>query len=810
MYLDIFTLIALALAAYLGTITSSSAVFLSIKSQISRDLPLGYSVLAAIAFALLIIVWLISCLRISGNRSRFLILGTATALISAHCARISSELNLGFQSGALWAVTILLSLISAVVTRVKTGESFDADGSLSVNTAPPDYRLTRINWVVFCLIAIFSAVLFSYKLFDIPGDMNGFGTLAISAANRLLHGELAIRELVLFREMTQEECANSILYVFWHGFFQVFSGGISFTAARVACAAASWLSVLMMFRVGRHLGGVRYGLISMATYAAIPVTLFNARSEGIFGFSALLILVIADLAFLFLRRPSVTRAIVFGFAAPLAGYGIANIKLYLLAIILTLICAIARRKQLGLYAKRGALSIVIALLILLPQLFNLEQVRMRVRGRGEHIFGGVLNHLAQIDPAKPTPLKKATKILKENFEYLSNGLFGPWTGGMPAIPSGLAVALVIGLCMIVRSPLSPARIFLALMFIGGYFAPLISIPIGWTRILMLNIAQALVISSVWSDLFYSLGSWRFRRLGYWICCAGLIFSFNASVPAVQYFFNQTPTTSAARHFILQQPINTIVFFTDLHEASGNTLRWNPPHIGRDSDAERQVIVIREESVESIASLIERLDIRATILSNNAPPSNLVSIPEWHTERISLSLWAMQHTASNEKRVPTVKVLEPTRLDSNSAVIVNQVSYTAPRLFMTRMTPKSPINLDFQIDTDLDPVAIIARGRNSYSAPVSLEIDNNAVAVEPVQHIKPSSQSGNSSWFYTPKLTSGTHTVSLQLQEDAPPNTGFIEDIVIIGVPAGSPSSASASGSSVSGSSGSGSSGTYYN
>jgi hypothetical protein len=779
MCFDLITIIALGLAAYLGSIATSSGVFISIKSQITPNIPFGYSVAATLVLASLISVWLISSLRIRVDRGRFLILGLAAALIAAHCARILTELNLRPQSVALWTVAILVALISGIVARVKTGASYDAYGSLSDTDSPPDYRRSGLNLFIFFLIAISSAVLFSYRLLDIPGDMNGFGTHAVSAADRLLHGEVAFKELVLFREMTQEECGNSLPYVLWHGFFQVLFGGISFTAARIACALASWLSVLMMFRVGRHLGGIKYGLISMATYAAIPVTLFNARSEGIFGFSALLILLIADFAFMFLRKPSAVRAIIFGLAIPLAGYGIANIKLYFFAIVLTLAYAIARRKRIGLYTRRGALSIAAALLLLLPQLLNLEQVRMRIRGRGEHIFGGVLNHLAQQDPTKPTPLLKATEILKENVEYLAKGLFGPWTGGMPAIPSGLAVMVVIGVCMIARSPLSPGRVFLALMFISGYFAPLISIPIGWTRILMLNIAQALLISSVWSELFYSLQSFRFRRIGYGICCIGIIFSFNASVPAIEYFFNQTPSTSAARQFILQQAIGTVVFFNDLHEASGNTLRWNPPHIGRDSDAERQLIVIREESVEATASLIERLDLPATILSNNAPPLRLASTPQWRTERINHSLWAMQHTSTSENGTPIVKALEPTHLDSKSAVIIERLSYTAPRLFMTGISPASPVTLKLEIGTNLDRVAIIARGRNSYSAPVTLDIDNNAVAVE---HIKLVSSTGNSSWFYLPKLASGTHTVTLQLEPDAPPNTAFVEDVVVIGLP----------------------------
>ena len=779
MSVELLTILAVGLAIYMGVTTPDSILPHAIESILPTHAKLSNSAMIAVLGITSIVLWVISLPLLRRNRETARVLCIAAAMISAHGARLAWQPNTSSNALALWAIAIFIAITGGIATRVTSTDSVDDSATLSVRPSSVEHSMNLSLWLMFTFLAACSAALFSYRLLDIPGEMSGFGSQAISAANRLLHGEVALRDLVLYREMTQEECGNSLPYVLWQALFQLLFGGMSLTAARIACATASWLSVLMMFRVGRHIGGPRFGLLSMATYSAIPVTLFNARSEGIFGFSALLILIICDAGFLFLRSPSVGRAIVFGLCVPLVGYGIANIKFYLLSLLATISYVIIRRKQVRSYAGYVAIAICAALTILVPQLLNLQEVKVRVQGRGEHIFGGVLLHLAYLDPNKPTPFRKALEILLENCRYLGESIFGPWSDNMTSLPEGLSVLFVIGLCLIITSPFTPKSFFLGLMFIGAYAAPVISIPIGWTRMLMVNIGQALVISLVWSELVRLLRSSRLPRIGSFLCLIGVAISLRSAIPAEQSFLTQDHSLSHARRFIMEQPAGTVFFFTDRHESSGNFLRWNPPYIGRDSTAERPLVGIREQSVGVVKSLIERLKIPAVIVSNESPTVENPVSSSWHNKLIHGYLWSMVYTPPLPASIPVVQVFEPTKLGSSSPVMLGHVAYSSARLFTTQILQKSPLSLEFSLGSDLERVAIIARGRNSFSAPVDLVVDNGSVPVQVNKHVD---GEVNSTWFYAPEIASGKHSMLVQLQSDAPAHLGFIDDIVIVGTP----------------------------
>lgn len=779
MSVELLTIFAIGLAIYMGVATPNSILPQAIESILPIHAKLSNSTMIILLGITSLALWMITMLLLRRNLNAARALCIAAAMIAAHGARLAWQPTTGSNALTLWAIAIFIAITGGIATRATSTNSTNDSATLSAHPPSVEHSMTISVWFMFTLLAVCSAALFSYKLLDIPGEMSGFGTQAISAARRLLHGEVALRDLVLYREMTQEECGNSLPYVLWHALFQSILGGMSLTAARIACATASWMSVLMMFRVGRHIGGPRFGLVSMAVYSAIPVTLFNARSEGIFGFSALLILIIFDAGLLFLRSPSIGRAIIFGICVPLVGYGIANIKFYLLSLFATICYAILRRRQIELYSRYAALAACVAVAILLPQLLNLHEVKVRVQGRGEHIFGGVLLHLAYLDPSKPTPFRKALEILLENGRYLGESIFGPWADNMTTLPGGMSVLFVIGLCLIISSPLAPKSVFLGLMFFSGYAAPLISIPIGWTRMLMVNIAQALVISLVWSELLRLIRASTFPRIGSFLCLIGVAISLRSAIPAEHFFFTQDHSLSHARRFIMEQPAGTVVFFTDRHESSGNFLRWNPPHIGRDSTAERPLIGIREQSVGVVKSLVENLKIPALIISNESPSVENQVSSNWRLKKIHGYLWAMTQLSQLPAASPVVQVLEPTKLDAGSPVMPGHVAYTSARLFMTQILPKSPLSLEFSLGSDLERVAIIARGRNSFSAPVDLVIDSGKVALQVNKHVD---GEANSTWHYAPQLSSGTHTMLVQLQNDSPPQFGFIDDIVIIGTP----------------------------
>ena len=773
------TFLAIGLAIYLGATTPGSILPQAMESLLPTSAKLSDSTIIYTLGITSVAMWLTALLLTRQRRETARIICIAAAMIAAHSARLAWQPNSGSNALTLWVIAIFIAVTGGIATRVTSTDPANDTATLSVRPPLVEQSMDMSVWFMFTLLAACSAALFTYRLLDVPGEMSGFGTQAISAAHRLLRGEVALRDLVLYREMTQEECGNSLPYVLWHALFQSILGGMSLTAARIACATASWLSVLMMFRVGRHIGGPRFGLFSMAVYSAIPVTLFNARSEGIFGFSALLILIIFDAGLLFLRSPSIGRALIFGICVPLVGYGIANIKFYLLSLFATICYVILRRRQIGLYSRYAALAACVAVAILLPQLLNLHEVKVRVQGRGEHIFGGVLLHLAYLDPSKPTPFSKALEILLENCRYLGESIFGPWADNMTTLPGGLSVLFVIGLCLIISSPLAPKSVFLGLMFFAGYAAPLISIPIGWTRMLMVNIAQALVISLVWSEILRLIRASRFPRIGSLLCLVGVVISLRSTIPAEQIFLNQDHSLSHARRFIMEQPAGTVFFFTDRHESSGNFLRWNPPYIGRDSTAERPLVPIREQSVGVVKSLIERLNIPAVIISNDSPTVENPTSSSWQTRRIHGYLWSLAYAPQSPPSTPVVQVLEPTKLGPSSQVMLGHVAYTSARLFTTQLVQNSPLSLDFSIDSNLERVAIIVRGRNSFSAPVDLMIDNGSVPLQVNKHVD---SEANSTWFYAPQLTSGPHKMLIQLQSDAPPQFSFIDDIVIIGTP----------------------------
>lgn len=380
MKVEILFLVVLLFVAYLGAADLSAIEAYLPASDSPLSVVLTRSTLPIVVAALSFLTWA-TCLTVRrSNKNVARGLGILAALLAGHAARLSWLVNSGAHVVVLWGIAIAVALTSALITRDRFSDAFGDGATLAPRIPPTDYFLNRVGWVFFILIAAGSAALMSYRLFEVPGELNSFGSQAISSANRLLHGEVAIRDLVLYREMTQEEAGNSILFVLPHALSQLFSGGPSLAAARVVCAVASWLSVLMMFRVGRHVGGVGFGLVAMAIFAAIPVTLYNTRTEAIFGFSALLILTVCDIFLVFLRKPSVGRAVLAGIAAPLVGYGVANIKFLFFALIITLVVVIVRRGQVRGYLRYGVVAAGCAFLILIPQLLNFSELKARVGG----------------------------------------------------------------------------------------------------------------------------------------------------------------------------------------------------------------------------------------------------------------------------------------------------------------------------------------------------------------------------------------------------------------------------------------------
>ena len=112
------------------------------------------------------------------------------------------------------------------------------------------------------------------------------------------------------------------------------------------------------------------------------------------------------------------------------------------------------------------------------------------------------------------------------------------------------------------------------------------------------------------------------------------------------------------------------------------------------------------------------------------------------------------------------------------MFTERIYYQTNRLFLTEITP-TPILIEFETASDYDKVAIVVRGRDSFTAPVELLLDNGAVSFSP--HV--SEQQGKiTTWFEVPGLKAGAHTLTLAILPDTPENLRYVDDIVLIGVP----------------------------
>lgn len=706
-------------------------------------------------------------------------LAIAAALCCGHAARLGWLPNPLVSPYILWGVSFSMALLAGFLFRrvpewqsctVSAGAKSNETGGCATT------RMNWLGWLIFLAIAVGSGFVFLYRLTETPAEMWAYGTQALLSADRLLHGKLLFKDLLLFREMTQEECGHSLPYVLWHALFQLACGGMSVFAGRLACASAAWLSVLLVFRVGRQLGGVSFGLAAMASYAFMPLTLWDARSELILSFSALLILLFLDAMLAYLRRPSLLRALWMGVAFILTFYGLANIKMLVVAASAVFAFEWLRNRTLRRKSWQLAASGVLVVLLAMPSILEWQKVSHQLKGRGEHLFGGVLPHLTLIDPRKPTQLQKALWILEENGALLVESTFGPYRPTSTSLPSTLYVPLIVALGLALGNLFRTDRLLLVGLFAGSYFGPAISIPLGWIRLLMINPAQALLIGSLWAEIFLLFRAMRIR--GAALLTAAIAASALVSViEPLKGFLNQTHNLALSRSFALQEQPGTLIFFTDKLETSGNMMRWNPPKLGRDSLAERPVVVIREASIGAVKAIVEQLNVPAIIMSNEPPPSEFTNATNWTTSQEPGRMWVMRHSGGDLSHLAFVTAVDPRTLDSSSPVFMERVYYQTYRLSLTPIQQEL-FSVKFSLAKPLSKAFIIARGRDSFTAPVGISIDDGALPLTP--H---SSQADGKStdWFESGALASGDHTLTLTLRADAPEPQRYVDDVTIIGV-----------------------------
>lgn len=714
-------------------------------------------------------------------------LGKAHAILAAMamagCARLSRIMGDPLPSTALWGAAFVIAIGAGYIFR----RAVAYPPSLANLNAAPDSaygdseskveRTSRSVWFGVVIVQAFAAIFWGYRLTQSPGDIYSFGANALISAQRLLLGQLDWNELILFHEMTQADCGYSLPFVLWHALFQILCGGMSVFAGRLALVAASWLSVIFMFRVGRSIGGSRFGLFCMIIFAALPLTAFQSRVDGIFGFSALLVLIALDIVLSFIRRPNFVNSILLGCTVPLVCYGLANIKLIFIAGLLTFAVSFFRSRTLRQGAWRLVFSFMVAGLVLLPQLSNLSQVKQQMRGRGEHIFGGVLKQAALNDPQGRGLWEMAKLQLEVNFAGISHSILGPWDDQVGTLPSILVMPLVVGVGLSIAQAFRPDRFFMLALAGGAYFAPLIAIPMTWNRLLLLNVAHAPLIALVWFELYEIFKKTSLRRLLIPMHGIALLISLASGLVIATSFLHMKSQLGEVVKLLETKAHGHVVFFTDKIETSLNYLRWNPPLLGRSSDARIPVAGIRENGVVATSRVIEFLEIPALVLSNDPIPPELSAKGSWKTELAPGNLSAMWHKPSGMDRRPIVRAVDLLKFDSNKPLFFGRLSYASANLLEADIPPEG-IEVYFDLSEPLEKAALMVRKGSSYSAAVKVFLDGSELSVLEESE---ATADKRTVWFSVAGLQSGRHSIRIL------PSAGSesADEVVIVGVSTGS-------------------------
>lgn len=639
-------------------------------------------------------------------------------------------------------------------------------------------KISFSQFILGCILAA-SGLVYFYRLTELPLELNSFGTQAISTANRLLHREVSWWDLIFFREMTQEECGNSLPYVLWHALFQSLFGGMSIVAARSACATASLLSCFFMFRVCRELVDKNFALVTTAIYAFLPLTIHNAKFDGIFGFSSLLILIIAERLLAFCKRPSIPQGILLGLTMPLGAYGIANIRLMIIGMIFSCfyLFIITRLRAWRLYIIPSAVALITVSVLVLPQFEDISLVRRQVRGRGEHIFGGVLTQMVHMQKGKTTRLEKALEITYENIGKLGNTLTPTYHEAMSGLPHAMAPLFIVGLGLLISQVRKPAAMFILILLLSSYAAPLIAIPIYENRLLMFNISQAFVISYMLQTISTCFRSYGGKLANTLALCSLLFFSITAVLPVTTHFFRSYNPLAEIRDKIIEDNSQKIAYICTEPQTAGNFLRWNPPFLGRDSSATHPVVIFRSENTADIQALVEFLDVSGIVTCHDSArePQNLSNL--WQSEKAPKPFWwkSFQGVENSNFFVHAIDTKVLTASDKVATYVLN---YYSPRLFV-RPIGHEGIHLKFSSPVRYSRFAILARGSHSKAIPISLNIDGQGL--EP--HLtKTSNQSIRPLWFSGHDLPMGEHTISVNSAQDVDFWDKVLEDIIIIGIP----------------------------
>jgi len=610
------------------------------------------------------------------------------------------------------------------------------------------------------------------------------------SAKRLLNHEVALSDLVLFREMTEEECGNSLPFVLWNALFQELLGGLSVKAARVGAMVAVLLALVFMYRVGHKLAGPVFGLASTAIYASLPSTIFNARNESIFGFSVLLILVVFDAALSFMQRPTWLRSAWLGLVTPLAAYGLANIRLMFFAIPVLFLATAIKDKTFRRACRRLTLALVIVTTLCIPQLLNWSKVVNQVRGRAEHIFGGCFDHLMYLkaEGLGDGRWRGRWFVISRNSRFIVDRMLDLEGETQTRIPMALGILMFVGLASCLIRANSPSRLFLLTVWLGSFVAPAIALWASEVRVMLLGPSEAFMIGLVWADLYNILRS----RLRIPALVAGLFIAIPVSVSCAKGaepmwpFLSSRSWLSELREYLRAEAQGVPVFWATKPGNILNSLRWNPPTFGRDSHAAIPIVGIRRMDIPETIRMIELLDIPAMVVAGGSIGNGTGEDGRWSYSRVDAAdVSVMKHAASEKDRGVWITAVDALQLRPDSPVYASELGYEGPNLFIARID-KELLQLRIRAPMDLEHAAVVVRAQARVPTAVRVNLERVATATV---NLEPSQGYDEVrlgvAWMYLGvPLSRGDYTLTLNQLDFQQPI--YVDDVVLIGTPSGLP------------------------
>jgi hypothetical protein len=752
----------------LGPLRGHPAIF-----RIDTYTPVAVGVLTTVSI-LLILLSIRGSADPLGVRLAFLTasinLGTAAWL----CARA------GYHSAStvLWILCILIAIGLANRIRTSAGDIPSHDlvcSTLSQSNRP---NISRTEWLCIVSVIIISVIGYTWRLTEIPQFVRSYGMHGFINALRLRTGLIPLEDLVLYREMTQEDCGASLLFVLWHALFQLLPGGMTLFNARLACASAVIVSLFFMFRIGRRLGGATFGLICLVAYAGLPSTFFNARHEGIFGFSALLFLFCTDIALGFAAHPSRARAVLLGIAIPCLGYGLANVKLMSMALLATVGLALAQQSSFRKYSRHLLITVGTSALLCAPQFANWSAVKANLIGRGEHLFGRNFRHMIASDPLQRGYWYHVLEALTNNISAILGTFFRPALDTATTHIGLLSIFVLLGLIFSLSRPLRIPYFFILSLTVSTYAALLVAVPASTERMMLLGIPQAFLIAVFWSHLYSSLATKFHRTTAITIT---ILLLLSATCPGLAYAFRELGTQTQAgalRTRIAPQSQHGIIFYAHDEETSLNTLRLNHPTFGPDSASDIPIIGMPANGSHAFIALTEELELPAVIINRRPDPGLTNPLPGWHYEELQAALWErwymLWHTPQSPSKRITVRSLLPFSFMYKGRALHTRGSYRSITL-RERNIPAESIDVPFELDSTYHNAAISVQDSTSYSPPIEIRIDGNHILSRSIRDGEPGKEVV---WLLVGDLSPGKHTLTLTRRN--PEKDAWVSEVILIG------------------------------